>query len=61
MTINVGDKIYLKKSHPSKTIYWTVLRVGTIYKLQSNLESNLIVEFKKENLIKNIKRIESGD
>ncbi|WP_338985028.1 DUF951 domain-containing protein [Spiroplasma endosymbiont of Diplazon laetatorius] len=59
MTINIGDKIYLKKSHPSKTDFWTVLRTGTIYKLQSNIDKNLIIEFSKENLIKNIKKIES--
>ncbi|QHX37062.1 DUF951 domain-containing protein [Spiroplasma sp. BIUS-1] len=61
MTINVGDKVFLKKEHPSKTEFWIVLRVGTIYKLQSNINKELILEFKKENLNKNIKKIESGN
>ncbi|AGR42531.1 DUF951 family protein [Spiroplasma diminutum] len=59
MTINIDDKIYLKKNHPSKTAYWIVVRTGTIFKLRSNLDENLILEFTKDKLIKIIKKIES--
>ncbi|WP_339020855.1 DUF951 family protein [Spiroplasma endosymbiont of Atherix ibis] len=59
MKINIGDKIYLKKVHPSKTIFWIVIRIGSIYELNSNINQNLILEFSKDSLIKSIKKIES--
>ncbi|AUB32156.1 DUF951 family protein [Spiroplasma floricola] len=59
MKISIGDKIYLKKTHPSKTVFWIVIRVGSIYKLQSNINKDLILEFTKDSLIKSIKKIES--
>ncbi|WP_339034091.1 DUF951 family protein [Spiroplasma endosymbiont of Cantharis rufa] len=60
MKINLGDKVFLKKSHPSKTIFWIVLRIGTIYKLQSNIDKKIILEFQKNDLLKKIKKVESG-
>ncbi|QEH62391.1 hypothetical protein SCHIN_v1c11980 [Spiroplasma chinense] len=59
MKINLNDIVILKKPHPSKTEKWKVIRVGVIYKLQSTIDSKTILEFKKENLIKAIKAIES--
>ncbi|ALD66895.1 DUF951 family protein [Spiroplasma cantharicola] len=61
MKINLGDKIYLKKAHPSKTIFWIIIRVGTIYKLQSNIDEKLILEFSKDDLLKKIKKVESRE
>ncbi|WP_342258766.1 DUF951 family protein [Spiroplasma endosymbiont of Dioctria linearis] len=60
MKINLGDKVFLKKPHPSKTIFWIVLRIGTIYKLQSNIDEKIILEFQKDDLLKKIKKVESG-
>ncbi|AHI53382.1 DUF951 domain-containing protein [Spiroplasma culicicola] len=59
MKINIGDKIILKKEHPSQTKVWHVIRIGSIYKLQSVSNPKVILEFEKEKLIKQIKNIES--
>lgn len=57
MKINLNDIIILKKQHPSKTIEWKVIRVGVVYKLQSTLDSKLILEFKQDKLLNRIKQI----
>lgn len=55
--LEVNDIVTLKKSHPSGTKEWKVLKVKPTVKLQSTLTPSLIIELKRDKATKAIKEI----
>ncbi|WP_031542294.1 DUF951 family protein [Mesoplasma photuris] len=55
--LKIGDQISLKKSHPSKTIWWTLIRKGAKFKFQSSIKNDLFIELSREVMNKQIKEI----
>lgn len=53
----LGSVIELKKTHPSKTINWEVVRLGADIKIKSTTRADLFLMFSRLEFNKKIKKI----
>ncbi|PPE06688.1 DUF951 family protein [Mesoplasma corruscae] len=59
--LEIGDYVILKKSHPSKTTKWKLIKIGANYKFQSFEIYNLFIELDRPTMDKTIKYIEKKE
>ncbi len=59
--LEVGDIVEFKKSHPSKTVEWKLIKIGANFKFKSTIKFDLFIELNRESLAKNIKKIKKGE
>ncbi|EOA07232.1 DUF951 domain-containing protein [Mycoplasma yeatsii] len=57
LDLEIGDFIELKKTHPSKTVRWELIRIGAKYKFRSCDKFDLFIELSRETLQKQLKNI----
>ncbi|AGY41774.1 hypothetical protein mflW37_7070 [Mesoplasma florum W37] len=55
--LQIGDLVVFKKSHPSGTIKWELIRIGALYKFKSTDKFDLFIELRRSVLDKQIKQI----
>ncbi|AVN60648.1 hypothetical protein CG007_03490 [Mesoplasma entomophilum] len=55
--LEIGDIIIFKKSHPSGTLKWELIRIGALYKFRSTDKFDLFIELRRNILDKQIKEI----
>ncbi|ASZ09427.1 hypothetical protein CK556_03690 [Mesoplasma chauliocola] len=55
--LEVGDIVIFKKSHPSGTIKWELIRIGAMFKFRSTDKFDLFIELRRNVLDKQIKEI----
>jgi hypothetical protein len=54
---STGSIVVFKKSHPSKTLTWTVMRTGIDIKLKSNEVNNLYIILPRIKFVRQVKQI----
>lgn len=55
--LTIGDIVEFKKSHPSKTIQWELIKIGSMFKFRSTIKFDLFVELNRDALDRAIKKI----
>lgn len=53
----LGSIVELKKTHPSKTIEWEIVRLGADIKIKSTIEKTLFIMMTRHNFNRKVKKI----